>query len=82
MESLVDIKDYQKKIDESVLPIRQLLGNKNILENQLKNLEFISQDLDHYIEFNKLNVASAYWVYKIRKTVREKGGQLKKNYII
>lgn len=76
-KSLIDIKDYKKKIDESILPIREVLGNRSLLEKQLKELELISQDLDHYIEFNKLNVTSGYWAYKIKKVIREKRREIK-----
>lgn len=78
-KSLVDIKEYKKKIDESILPIKEVLGNRDLLEKQLKELELISQDLDHYIEFNKLNVTSGYWAYKIKKALREKRREIKED---
>lgn len=78
-KSLVEIGDYKKKIDDSILPIKEILGNRKPLEKQLKELELISQDLDHYIEFNKLNVTSGYWAYKIRKVIREKRRSIKED---
>ena len=78
-KSLVEIGDYKKKIDDSILPIKEILGNRKPLEKQLKELELISQDLDHYIEFNKLNVTSGYWAYKIKKAIREKRRSIKED---
>lgn len=76
-KEMIEIDDYKKKISESVLPIRQILGNRKVLSKQLNNLELISQDIDHYIEFHKLNVSSAYWAYKIKRTIREKRREIK-----
>lgn len=78
-KSLVDIGDYKKKIDDSILPIKEILGNREPLERKLRELELISQDLDHYIEFNKLNVTSGYWAYKIKKAIREKRRNIKED---
>lgn len=78
-EQFIDVKNYQKKIDESILPIKEVLGNKEFLEHQLKELELILQDIDHYIEFKKLNITSGYWVYKVRKTIRERRRDIKEN---
>lgn len=61
------------------MPIKEILGNRKPLEKQLKELELISQDLDHYIEFNKLNVTSGYWAYKIKKAIREKRRSIKED---
>lgn len=72
-----NIDEVYKSLDEQIDSLRGVVGNRKILENALKSLELIELDLRHYAEFNKLNAAEGYEVYKMFHVLWNKRREIK-----
>lgn len=73
----VDLQGVYKKINEEFLPIKHMIGNKQVLEKALKEIELAREDLEHYIEFSNLNASEGYLAYKMLKVLRQKRREIK-----
>lgn len=73
----VDLQSVYKKINNEFLPVKEIMGNKEALERQLKEIELIKCDLEHLIETTTLNGAEGYLVYKVFRVVRNKRREIK-----
>lgn len=78
----MDLETMIDELNEITGKIEYFANYSESINGQLTEIDKKKNDLDHYIEFNKLNVVEGYYAYKMQRDVLIKRRQLKDERII
>ena len=73
----VDINNLKKKISIDFDTVKIMMSNHKLLEDKLKEIELIKNDLNHLIEFNRFNLVDGYKVYRLQHILFKKRREIK-----
>lgn len=72
-----EVNNIYEKFYEQIMSIKSVVGNQKLLEEALNKITLITEDINHFIEFNNLNAAQGYNIYKIQHLLYLKRREIK-----